>query len=128
MAQRTLEERLSAVETELAAVKAQLASNAAGRTAAATLPSVNIDNEHGDPVVRKDPPRWKGVTHVGSHYSMCPPGYLRELAGFLQWKAGKELAEGKEKYSGYSMLDAARALAHADRIEQAGAKQSDIPF
>lgn len=115
----TLETRVARLESELAVVKAELASVAAGRTSAATLPTVNIDDpKYGDPVIRKDPPRWKGKTHEGAHYSQCPPEYLRELSGFLVWRAGKENEQPeKQKYAKYSMLDAARAIEWAKRKE-----------
>lgn len=108
---------LESLAAEVAALKARLVSLEKGRTQKAELPEVDIDGERGNPVVRKSPPRWKGEDCAGRHYSECPPDFLRSLAGFLQWKAGKNEAEGKEKYAGYDRLDAARALAWAKRLE-----------
>lgn len=114
---KSVDERLSVVEAELAAVKARVEAIASNR-GPAPLPEVNIDGQYGDPEVRKDPPRWDGASCVGKRYSQCPADYLDNLAGFLQWKAGKEEAEGKDKYAGYSRLDAARAIAWAKRKRQ----------
>lgn len=106
----SLEQRMAAVEAELAVIKAQLAG------AATALPDVDIDGPHGDPVIRRDPPKWPGESFVGRNYSHCPPNYLESMAGFLQWKAKKEDAEPeKQKYARYSRLDAARALAWSKR-------------
>jgi len=110
---------LESLAARVAALEARLVSAEKVRTAHAELPEVDIDSDRGNPVVRKDPPRWKGESFVGSPYSACSAEYLRALAGFLQWKAKKNDEEGKEKYAGYDRLDAARALAHAARIEAA---------
>jgi len=109
----SIEDRVSALEAECAAIKARLAAT----PAKADLPEVDIDSEYGNPVVQKDPPRWKGDSFVGSPYSLCSAEYLRGLAGFLQWKAKKNAEEGKEKFAKYDLLDAARALAWAKRLD-----------
>lgn len=111
-----IEARISALESELAVIKARLSAT----PAPADLPAANIDDpKYGDPVVRKDPPRWNGESFAGRTFSTCSPDYLRNLAGFLQWRAGKEKADpAKEKYARYSLLDASRALAWAERIEK----------
>ncbi len=106
---KTIEDRLSSLEAEVAAVKASVAAVAASRVAP-PLPDVDINGPHGDPEIRKDPPRWDGESCVGRRYSECPPDYLDSLAGFLEWKAGKNDADpNKEKYAKYDRLDAARA-------------------
>lgn len=111
-------EKLHDLETRLAMVEAKLAALEAAAKAKpeAGLPTVNLDSEHGDPVVRKDPPRWPGDTFVGKRYSDCTPEYLESLAGFLAWKAKKNDADGKTKYAEYDRLDAARAQGWAARI------------
>jgi hypothetical protein len=113
------EARLAELEARVGTLEARIRSLESGSTSAATLPEVDIDGQHGDPVVRKDPKRWEGASFVGSPFSRCPPDYLRTMASFLQWRAGKERAEpAKAQYARYSMLDAARALAWAKRIEE----------
>ncbi len=110
---KSLEERVKALEAFQAKVERAFGSAVGG---AASLPSVDIDSQHGDPEVRKDPPKWNGESCVGRRYSECPIDYLESMAGFLQWKAGKNDAEaGKEKYAKYDRLDAARALAWVSR-------------
>lgn len=94
---------------------------------------VDIDDQYGDPTVRKDPPKWDGESMVGRRYSECPPAFLRKLAGFLDWKAGKTEQEGdpeRQKYVGYDRKDAARARAWAERIEKQPAQPTlmDPPF
>lgn len=113
----SLEQRVDALEAEVAAMKATIAAIGSAKVAP-PLPVVNIDGQYGDPEVRKDPPRWVkdgGETCVGYRYSQCPPDFLDSLAGFLEWKAGKNDAEGKDKWAGYDRLDAARARAWAAR-------------
>lgn len=106
----TIEERLTKVETELAELKKT--------PVRAALPEVDLDSQYGNPLVRKNPPRWDGESFEGRPYSECSPAFLRTLAGFLQWKAGKEDEEPeKAKYAKYSRLDAARALGWAARNE-----------
>ncbi len=106
---KTFEDRIAAVEAELAVVKATVAAISANKVAP-PLPDVDIHGPHGDPEIRKDPPRWDGDSCVGLRYSECPCDYLDSLAGFLEWKAAKNDADpAKEKYARYDRLDAARA-------------------
>lgn len=124
---------LESLAAEIAVLKAQVASlSAAKARPASTLPPPDIDGQYGNPEIRKDPPRWKGPSYVGRTYSKCPSDYLRELAGFLQWKAGKNDEDGKAKYAEYDRKDAARALAWAERNEEPGGERRDgdepLPF
>lgn len=122
----TLEERVLALETKMAAMMLQKAVAQAGPIAAAD--ASDLDGEHGNPIVRKDPPRWKGESCVGVPFSQCPPEFLDTLAGFLEWRAGKEEAEPeKQKYAVYSRKDCARARGWAARL-RARTEQSEIPF
>lgn len=76
-----------------------------------------LDSEHGDPIIRKDPPRWSGESFVGAHYSEATPEYLDDLASFNDWKASKnEGVEAKKKYAAYDRRDAARARGWAARL------------
>lgn len=82
----------------------------------------DLDSQWGDPEVRYDPKRWRGDSYKGRRYSECPADYLLELAGFLDWMAGKDEEEGGEdklKYAGYKRKDAARARGWAARVASA---------
>lgn len=132
----SLQAQLDSLTSELSALKLQLASLVAARPQP-SLPSVDIRGQYGDPIVRKDPPRWSGPSFVGRKYSQCTPEYLRSMAGFLQWKAGKDDERGEIKFAKYSRIDAARALAWADEIQARSRSQprlvddrggDEIPF
>lgn len=87
----------------------------------------DLDGEYGDPEIRKDPPRWTGESFATRHYSQSTPEFLDNLAGFLDWKAGKDdeaanaspgtpEAEAKVKYARWARKDAARARGWAKRL------------
>lgn len=83
-------------------------------------PDSDLDSKYGDPQVFGDPKFWQGPTMVGKRYSECPSDYLQQLAGLLEWKAGKSEEEGKTTSSGkpvapYQRQDAARARGWAER-------------
>lgn len=42
---------------------------------------------------------WAGPSYEGKAASDCPADFLLEYAGFLEWKAGKNRADGKEHYA-----------------------------
>lgn len=89
----------------------------------AVAPASELDSQYGDPVIKKDPPRWSGPSFVGQPYSACSAEYLEEMAWFLEWKAGKNEEEGTEqklKYAGYARKDAARARGWAQRVRDGG--------
>ena len=110
----------------------------------------DLDSQHGNPAVRKDPPRWDGPSFVGCTYSECSEKYLDSLAGFLTWKAGKndedekkalaagddEAAKKANKYAFYARKDASRAAGWAKRIREGYTPpasntvedQGEIPF
>lgn len=108
-----LEQRVAILELAIAGLSAQSAAGALPSVA----PASDLDSQYGDPLVRKDPKRWEGATHVGLAYSRCAPDFLDCLAGFLDWCAEREAkTPGKEKYANYSRRDAARARGWAARI------------
>ena len=107
-----LEQRITALEARVTKLEAKPSVPNGGTVA----DDGDLDGQWGDPVVRKDPPRWKGQSWVGSTYSACPSDFLTDLAGFLDWCSKKEATTpGKEKYSAYSAKDAARARGWAKR-------------
>lgn len=112
---RTLEERVATLEAFVARLQGAIAGRAEASASGASEPA-DIDGPHGDVVIRKDPPRWTGPSYAGSPMSRCSAEYLDAVAGFLDWRAEKEEAEGKAKYAGYSRKDAARARAWAARL------------
>jgi hypothetical protein len=112
-----LEGRVAKLEGIIAKLASALGSSGASGSAGDVASDHDLDGKYGDPSVRKDPPRWKGITYVGKHFSECEVGYLEEMAGFLDWRAIKEEAKPeKAKYAKYSRADAARARGWAKRI------------
>lgn len=92
----SIEARLAACEARLAALESRASAPANGATAAGAVASdEELDDRFGDEVVKKDPPRWDGVSHAGCKMSECPPDYLRACAGFYEWCAGKDEESGK---------------------------------
>jgi len=95
------------------------AQHASGKSGGGEVaPDSDMDSQYGDPEIRKDPPKWAGESMVGKRYSQCSADYLLSLAGFLEWKAGKNESEGtpdKIKYAGYDRRDAARCRGWARR-------------
>ncbi len=84
-----------------------------------------LDSTYGDPVVRKDPGRWRGESMAGRKFSQCTPEYLEELAGLFDWRGDQDDksnavdAKGNPK-SKWSRLDAARARGWARRLRASG--------
>lgn len=50
-----------------------------------------MSGEYGNPVVKKDPPRWAGSSYAGRRMNECPADYLESLAGFFDWQGTKRL-------------------------------------
>ena len=66
----------------------------------------------GDPIVRRDPPKWDGKSYSGMPMSLTSPDYLDRIADFNEWKASmalKDTDEEKRKYVTYNLRDAALA-------------------
>lgn len=86
----------------------------------AVADDADLDGQWGNPQVRKDPPRWTGPSYVGATYADCPPDYLDNLAGFLEWQAARsdeknEMTNNGKPRSGYLRKDAARCRGWAAR-------------
>lgn len=132
-------------DTRFAALEARLASLEAWRASGATpsggvistrshggdvADASDLDGQYGDPEVRKDPPRWNGESYVGRPFSTCPSDYLRQLAGFFDWQAGKDEESGNthkgKPTAPYRRQDAARARGWAKRNE-GKAVQAPLP-
>lgn len=112
-------ERLEKLVAEQGAVIAKLRAVFVGGGAGGheSASADDLDGKYGNPSVRKDPPKWGGVSCVGRSFSECPPEFLDSLAGFLDWRAEKEASDpAKEKYARYSRSDASRARGWAARI------------
>lgn len=94
-----------------------IATSTGGGAGGGVASERELDSEHGDPIIRKDPPRWSGESFVGCHYSQTTPEYLDEVAGFKDWQASKnDGVEAKKKYAAYDRKDAARARGWAARM------------
>jgi hypothetical protein len=89
---RAILEAIAQLRAEVAEVKALLLRGGAP-TALAVASDADLDGQYGNQAVRKDPPKWKGESHVGRKYSECSVEFLDEMAGFQAWVAGKEDAK-----------------------------------
>lgn len=117
-----LQRRVEVLEAEVRSLKGKPSGSAT-----TPLPKVDLNGQYGDPVVRFNPRGWEGATIKGVPMSTCPPEALRKLASALQWFAEKNDREGKVASNGkpssfYDRLDAARALAWAERLESGNVK------
>jgi hypothetical protein len=89
-----------------------------------------LDGKFGDPVIRKDPPRWQGSSYEGRKYSATTPEYLDSLAGLLEWKASKNEAEGdpaRAKFIAFDRRDARLARGWARRLRARGTTATPAP-
>ena len=125
-----LEARMLAAEARLAAIEGRAPTSASGGSEAGggVASDEDLDGPHGNPKVKKDPPRWRGQGFAGLCMSACTPEYLDVLAAFLDWRADREAEQSdKAKYARFSRLDAARARGWAKRI-RARTDDDEIPF
>lgn len=75
---------------------------------------VDLDGEHGNPVVKaKDPRDWTGEPMKGRRFSECPANYLDLIADRFDYFASQEQDAKKARYN---RLDAARARGWAERV------------
>lgn len=72
--------------------------------------------QYGNPVVRRNPPRWTGADEAGRTMSECSPEFLEELASFNDWRAMKDEEKGEGDKAKWPRLDAARCRGWAARI------------
>jgi hypothetical protein len=87
---------------------------------------VDLDGEHGDPIIKaKDPRDWTGEPMKGRHFSECPPEYLDLLADRFDYFASQEQDAKKARYN---RLDAARARGWAARIRAGGGRVLEPAF
>lgn len=130
----TADEKLDAILAGVRNIEKRIASltvkQAAAKSKVEPADDSDLDGTYGDPVVRKDPPKWKGAPFVGCKYSECSAEYLDDTASFLMWKAGKndedeakakaagddEAAKKANKYAFYARKDASRAAGWAQRV------------
>jgi hypothetical protein len=127
-------DNLDAVLAALARIEAKVdALKAAGGATAGSQPAsggaaddADLDSEWGDPIVKKDPTRWKGASYAGCHMSECPADYLGVLASQFDWMAQKDDEQKKTwtsnkpgaqpvPASSFKRKDAARARGWAAR-------------
>jgi len=119
-----LEARLALVESRLGGAAPGPSQGSVGPDAVAS--DYDLDGEYGDEIIKKDPPRWKGESFAGCKMSQCSSEYLRQLAGFSDWKADKDTEQGTYKNAKgetvptkpqYARKTAARARGWAKRNE-----------
>lgn len=91
------------------------------QTSSQSAPRVDLDGQHGDPIVKSKSPRnWTGDNMTGRRFSECPPEYLDQVADRLEhFAAGHEAtpndAEAAKK-ARFERLDAQRARGWAARL------------
>lgn len=96
------------------------------------LGPVDLDSEHGNYVVKKNPPRWKGRDYAGKRLSETDPEFLDVLASFHEWRITKMESEGKDPK--WAILDAVRASGWARRLRNGWTSKpqteadDEIPF
>ncbi len=127
------DEALKQIAKDVAAIKAALAAGAVAFAAALGVKVTasggagggdiandqELDSAYGDPVVRKDPNKWREESYVGAKYSECTPDYLDAMAKYKDACAYANEKEGnpaKAKYIAYDRRDAARARGWAMRL------------
>ncbi len=125
---RTIEERLSALEAAVEAMR-----------------PADLSDKYADFTVRKSPPKWidsGGPDYTGSPISQTSPEFCEAIASFLDWQASKDEernhsyvnAKGDTVFPAkYARKDAARARAWGKRLREAtpatrAMVQDEIPF
>lgn len=136
-------DHLMRIEAKLDALMAHL--GATGRPAASSngarppsgstgevAPDHDLDGEHGNPAIRKDPHKWdaeRDGSFIGCTYSECPPEYLDMVASTNDWRAdqddakgaaGEKNPKGYPKSGRFARMDAARARGWAARKRREG--------
>jgi hypothetical protein len=97
----TTEQRLAALEAQMARILTAFAAAMGGTGGAASNGASHgggsaaaSDDEclgrYGNPKVKKDPKRWTGDTCIGLSFSEAPPEFLDCLADFLEWSVGRD--------------------------------------
>lgn len=106
-----------------AAVNGAVVANGQQAPAGEVASDADLDGEHGDQPVRRDPSAkyWTGQSYVGVRLSQCPPEYLDATAKYREacaYMNGKEGNPEKAKYIEYDKRDAARARGWAKRLRE----------
>lgn len=137
-----VEARLAALEARVAALEAAAHSGGAARKGGGQIADAReLDSPFGDPVVKKDPPRWTGPSFAGCNMSQCSSEYLLTLAEFYDWQGDKDDESGKTwtnpkkpgsqpvPSSSFKRKDAAKARGWAERNKNAKPAASvDDPY
>ena len=119
----TLEEIAKKLETKASSQETRAQAPAAKATSPEptpeqVAPDSDLISKYGDPVVKKDPPRWIGPPYAPGPLSAASPEWLEEFASFKNWQAWKAAESNQLTSTGnpvakYYLLDAARARAWA---------------
>ena len=115
---KTIEERVSALEAAVAALRPQ--------------PAVNLDSDrYADFLVKRSPPRWLssgGADYAGQPISTTTPEFCDAIASYLDWTAQKDEeknhsyvnAKGDTVFPAkFARKDAARARAWSVKLRSA---------
>jgi len=156
----SMEERMAVLESRVALLEGCVNSGGSppvrsnGGPGKEVASDYDLDSEHGDQVVRKDPKRWVeqgGDSYAGCKMSECPAEYLDAVANLFDWMADRDDEAGRKgetyfnkkqnkdvpKDGAFKRKDAARARGWAKRnrdrfeagekVQQHAARASEAP-
>lgn len=89
--------RIAALEARVTALESG-GSKASGGGGGAVATDAELDNEWGDPPIKKSPKKWLedgNPDYAGSRMSECPSEFLLAVASLNDWMADKDDEAGK---------------------------------
>ena len=122
----TIEDRLTALETKIAAMEARPASPV--KVSVTVADDSDLDGQWGDPTIKYGLKEkyWptQPDTHIDKRFSECGPAYLGAMAKYLRACAYIARRDGDETKASYKERDAARAEGWRRRNEAKKAPSS----
>ena len=115
----TNDEKLDKLFAMVSEIHAEMMARNAARAAAPAAPAPTdivaapdsvLDNDRGDPKLRKSPAQWEGRDLAGLRYSELEIPELEAVVDFLKWKLDNPRKDDDPKYIEWNKLDCARAL------------------
>ena len=116
----TLLRSIDASLRELVSIsKARRAAPSAGAAGPSVAPDSDLDSQWGNEKVKADPRDWTGPSFKGRLMNECPPDFLDQYAGLMDFFAEKNTGIKTDKGADKSAFDrrsAARARGWAARL------------